>query len=918
MKHLVILALRYLRRQKLRTALTFLSILLSVFLVCSVAAYLSSGYTSLKENEIVEMGSWEADLTSLLGEGDEAEKNVNIIRNHVSVSDSFTDLNAVYGSFGNKNGYIDLSFDGSKKRIKVVTAESLSGNSELTGNVNVITFSDKRFFELNEQDDKSLAYFPEWLRDNYGYKEGDTIELTLTPVQAETDTDDPRIRSIIDEYAEKNRTGKVYYDFVDIDDEEARSLLGERQNGQAIKDMSLTEVLTDEFTLDEIPVKNVHVGSAYKVKLKIAGFVRDTDFLSKYKKYSLMSLNVVVPEGSPLNLSELDRLNPDITDGEGDPLYSEYGECKVRIRDDIEFGDGMNKLIHDLGYDEEYYIVLGDHEIHSDLLRLELKSAMELGQIMGFIAVLLIMIVIAWLLARFIIDNAFNISVQERSVQFAVLRIMGTSKAQIAALVLTEAAFYAVTAVPLGAVSAFALCKYVVGTVSSLVHLGFRYSLMKPFAFAGIGLCVLAIFVSALTSALWASRRMSPTEAMNYGKPKVKKNGKRRQKKLNRGPVSFFMNYTKRNLHTHMNQNVVATIALALGVMMFTSCMFLGLIIKKNRELYMGTSTVDFELQLFNYEDKDKTGSEIEDSGLFAKIYSEEYSFLYYNVGEDSGSLSIHPVSRKQFEKYFAEETGYSYDDFRDKHYALRKCYDSMAMVDHSGILAYDSTADTFTDEDMTLEYHITNNINEYELGDVGLYVAEENYQNEVVKAPSSDCVCFFRMRLKSAKDYEKAYKRLMKISEENYGSLNDYFIEGTGSRSLLRAVVTMGASFIFSVWLAGVFAMISVINTSVLNRRRELAMLRAVGMTKIQLYATVIYESVRFSLASTVIGSILGIAFSAFGAIMIDMGALGSISTFITWSVVITVALNTVVAAIAAIPALSGMRKNLRADLQV
>ena len=111
---------------------------------------------------------------------------------------------------------------------------------------------------------------------------------------------------------------------------------------------------------------------------------------------------------------------------------------------------------------------------------------------------------------------------------------------------------------------------------------------------------------------------------------------------------------------------------------------------------------------------------------------------------------------------------------------------------------------------------------------------------------------------------------------------------------------------------------MISVINTSVLNRRRELAMLRAVGMTKIQLYATVIYESVRFSLASTVIGSILGIAFSAFGAIMIDMGALGSISTFITWSVVITVALNTVVAAIAAIPALSGMRKNLRADLQV
>ena len=55
---------------------------------------------------------------------------------------------------------------------------------------------------------------------------------------------------------------------------------------------------------------------------------------------------------------------------------------------------------------------------------------------------------------------------------------------------------------------------------------------------------------------------------------------------------------------------------------------------------------------------------------------------------------------------------------------------------------------------------------------------------------------------------------------------------------------------------------MVNSVNTSVLNRSRELMMLRSVGMSRKQLRKSVMLETIMFSSTAAIIGNILGIGF--------------------------------------------------------
>lgn len=902
MKHLVTLAFRYLRRQKLRTLLTFMCISLSVFLICSVAAYLSSGINSLKKNESGYYGTWQVDMSGIVNSSDSPQDTIRTIREHISVSDSISGRNEVYGDMADECDdvcYINVTFDGHTEAIDLLEKSSVKGNLELYDFDMMNSGDYDGYVGLNEQNDASLAYIPSRFRDEYGYKVGDRITFTFTPVSGKVDMDDEKVQAVL---ADRELYNDEYIN-EETDSEKRRTMAA----------------LNKKYALSEIPMKELSFGAAYTAELKIAGFNDDdmTYYYSTYDFFSRRIMQFYVPENSVLDLSELNRLNPGFREQNGEEAYNSDYLCFIRTNDAIDFDDAMNRLVRDLGYDEDYDIVLGESEgiagvpIHDDLLRWEFRRAGNISQYIGFISFMLLMIVIAWLLCRFIIDNAFNISVQERSVQFATLRIMGTSKAQIAALVLTEGLFYTVTAVPIGALSAFAICRYVFDTLGSLGNMGFEYSLMKPFAFAGIGLCVLAIFISALTSALWASRRLSPAEAMNYGKPRLRSRRLNRKSKLDRSSVGFLMNYTKRNLRTHISQNVVATVSLSLGVMMLLSCLFIGVIIKKEREGFV-FDNYDYQLQLLNDDARTNAHETFDNNRLFTDVRYRGECYVDYNDGHDIYMINFYDIKREDYEMYVEADTGISYDTFRDEHYALLSSYGG----DFYGSDVYDGTVSDITDSDKTFSFHVIGSLDGNErYGAPGIYVAEENFIADVVDSPSAMYYLFVNMKVNGAEKHDKAQAAVNDFAKENHANLEDVYIECTGFRSLIRAGVIMVGSFIFSVWLAGVFAMISIVNTSVLNRKRELAMMRAVGMTKRQLYGTVIYESVRFSAVSTVIGVILGVAFSALGAELIHMGELSSIASVIALSALVTVVLNTVVAAAASIPALSSLRKNLKAE---
>ena len=89
MKHLIALSMKYIRRQKLRTFLTFMCITLSAFILTTICCYGSSLYTTLYNESIYDDGKWEVDISSWLEKSKDKDKALDIIQHHAVVDDCF-------------------------------------------------------------------------------------------------------------------------------------------------------------------------------------------------------------------------------------------------------------------------------------------------------------------------------------------------------------------------------------------------------------------------------------------------------------------------------------------------------------------------------------------------------------------------------------------------------------------------------------------------------------------------------------------------------------------------------------------------------------------------------------------------------------------------------------------------------------
>ena len=141
---------------------------------------------------------------------------------------------------------------------------------------------------------------------------------------------------------------------------------------------------------------------------------------------------------------------------------------------------------------------------------------------------------------------------------------------------------------------------------------------------------------------------------------------------------------------------------------------------------------------------------------------------------------------------------------------------------------------------------------------------------------------------------------------------IEDLYIGNTGLFSLISAIVKIVASFLISIWLVGVLSMINSVNTSVLNRSRELMMLRSVGMTKKQLRKSVMLETIMFSTTAAITGAILGTGLYMLTLIeqliakqlrLQDIAAIPAV-------VALALGINVLISIIAAIPAIKNLNK--------
>lgn len=958
MKHLISLSLKYIKRQKFRSTLTFLCITLSIFILGVFSAFFSSILTSLKNEEIKNYGSWEANLTPLLSACDSHENNgkfvsslkaAEIAENHPAISDFYFRLNQhLNGSaFRNENNgniiYFDVELDnGEICKVSNIHHNVYNGNDNLRGK----DFEFKNKVTKFNNDNGIIV--PETFKE-YGYKQGDKISITITPVKAEIDTNCKAVTEGLEKIKAENARGETFFCINDGPE------LPEEQAGENSTDVGPLLIQLSKFGIElkDLEFINQKKGISYTYNFVIEDFYNIND--SNY--YENFNLSIQTPVTVNMDFNKIYEDNLEIIQNQ---IPYRYSELFIRTNDNIEFEDAILMYYKDLGFpEEEYYMYMIDSETHDTLLGLELKGANAITSLIPIICIALFLGFIAWAVARFVIDNAFEISVQERSAQFATLRIIGASKNQLIALIFTEATFYCLTALPMGIIIAALLCKSTITSVYNAGFTSFEFSMHPIITIVSVIICIIAIYTSAYTSALWASRKLSPAESINYGKPKksnkarISFGGKIKSKRTKKSG-SFIVKYTFKNIFRTKKRFLISTIAMLFGVLLFTYCSMIGLftnnIINKNFHI----DGCDFEIHNEKGSELDKTYECFKGNELFSSFRillktkyvpindKDSETLKSFFEDEEIINTSFYAIDRTTYNKYAQKIIGLSYDEFVESNAVIatkspygknpewdkedkpiRKYPDQYESYKQLGFnetptinlkIDYLNSLSPEPEENEPFKVKILGTIT-FEHFFTGMIIPIDNLTKIVSHNEDKDFYFTTYLTVKDHTVYEEAVELTEKFSADSYVSMVfDLYYVFTGLRELIKAVVKTLLIFLIAIWLTGILSMVNSISTSVLNRQYELLMLRSVGMTKKQLFSTVIIESLLFSSVSTIIGIILGILSFVF-TIVVILGESVHIINIppIIITLIITLVLNIIIAVLAALPGVKILSKSLK-----
>ena len=927
MKHLIALSMKYIRRQKLRTFLTFMCITLSAFILTTICCYGSSLYTTLYNEAVYDEGKWEVDISSWLEKSKDTDKAADIIRNHAVVDDYFCtetrfvslgeDEDMEEGSYDRKSHFMEISDGKNTTACRTFLTSSLSGNADIIGELDKNSMP----VSLNSISQRSGIYVPMEIRD-MGYSEGDTISLTVRPAAGVVDEDSDIVKNAREELKEKYGTeyckGEKGYDRL-TKEQRQKAYNNTIENYLRIK---------KRIPLRKIPYTDLEYGEPVTFTFKIAGFITPNSFIFRNEEFITLST-----DSDKLDISELYKKNPQL-DLQYNPLM------KIRLIDNCDYDEALKMLFTDLGFDYDSQF-LDEYEFpqveNTLLLALELKSPYAMYKTMVAIVPMLIVLLIGWFISRFVIDNTFEMAVQERSTHFAAMRIMGASKTQIAFVVLNEALFYCFTAIPLGMILAVIVCRLCFNSLKNSGIQFCEFSAKPLFIAVAAFLTIIALFISAYTSAMWASRKLSPAEALNFGKPKSKRKLRKRKSKLNLSSRKWLRRYTKKNIKACKSRFIVATITMALGVAMFTATALIGNSLKHEMKDMADELNFDFYIDSYVIDDPDTPLAEPEkyfsDKEIFPEYYIQGYNIVGLNSRDGSDKIvsnklmrtprkgvtmtSINIISEFDYNKYGIDKlTGISYEEYKnmDGVFFNNSIYGSEPKFDEETgeyISAYEKSYTdlgkgfTITDYEGH-SYHIVGKLSG-KLGDGAIIIPAE-------KAPQYGINSFdILLNVSDAKHYDAAKEKVNDFAMNNCAaSIEDIFVVNTGLSSFISAIVKIVASFLISIWLVGVLSMINSVNTSVLNRSRELMMLRSVGMTKKQLRKSVMLETIMFSTTAAVSGAILGTGLYMLTLIetliskelrLQDVAAIPAV-------VALALGINVLISIIAAIPAIKNLNK--------
>ena len=782
MKYLVSLASKYIKRQKFRTCLTFISIVLASFILNMGLITLSSAILSLKQYTIDSMGTWEVNLTDYVDK-EKIPQTLEKLQKHILVDDILYYNNSyVRVPFSDKSSYIEVSYDKVGKLLcKSVNQKSMCGNPLLVREFNIRA--------VHVHNDNGII-LPEVFRE-YGYKEGNSITLGFT--------------YICDKYR-----GKTYTDSFVIE-----GFSESAESGTGIMDVWIKE------------------------NKDITSQITAGDNLDKKSEISLSS---------------------DSDSG----LY-------IRVNKNGKFDDCTNTILSDIESENNYLDLLSDPDaFNSRLLLMELKALINPKHIVPIIAILAGLLLLFWLVERFIIDNAFEISVVERSRKFTVLKTLGASKGQLSALTFNEAVFYCVTAVPIGMVTAYII---ILSLFKSFSFIGIRsmvFSSNPAILAVGFVLCVISVVISSYTSAMWNTRKSTLIKAMNYGNSvKIKKKKVKDKKYLNKSSIQLIKTYSKRNMKRAKGKYIFSAFAGSVSMILLFSALFtatgIKTFLKENEDFFSSPFASDFRISVLRERPENifnffKKGEDIIQCRVKGTYYGYNYAFSEHDkqiYEKFSGNIpevfSLETIDKIQYDEEIKDILKLSYDEFVDQKSAIL-----VVMTDDAGNSG--TCFRSVSEYGFESEPEITFGKSKIKISGVIITDVHINLELIVPIENISDKKLSWCDAVITVKD-SKAYKKASDLCTEfvdtnpNVEYYMDDYIHNTGFINTMSALGKTAIVFFVFTWLTGIVSMINLTNTRIMNCQREYFIMRCLGMSKRQIVGSVLYDLVFFSVISTFMG---------------------------------------------------------------
>jgi len=556
---------------------------------------------------------------------------------------------------------------------------------------------------------------------------------------------------------------------------------------------------------------------------------------------------------------------------------------------------------------------------NKDLLRLIGESSnADMNKSLFMIVFIVIGIVV--LATVVVIYNAFHISIAERMKQFGLLRAIGTTKKQIMNLVIREASIMIFIGIPLGVFFGIVAVYCIAFTFNKMSGLG-EFSNLKvvtsPFVLllsGGIGAAT--IYVSAYLPARSAGK-ISPLMAIS-SQSLIKKEKRNRSGKFLGKVFKIDTAMALKNVKRNKRRFYITVLSMAISVTLFVTFMSFAKFSNNFSEKVTEDNDIAFNIYDNGNTEKldvinNKLIEEVRNISGVGEVYKHYNSILTQGFVEESAipkEVRQWAAENRDEDLFKSKVDGKNkskisvvFQAYEDNKLNVAKKYIKEGSIDNlkdGEVIIVRET--TFFGDKRSLIAPMANLKvgDDILISDVEYSDGQENFNSKELKKvkvaaimdvqPFSDLdyqgvlnvigskntvkniiegnqqqmknfkVTDVGIKIKNESYLDKIDKSLKKIENTNAGIGYYNKIESAKSEKaykLQMSILLMG--FIIVITLISAVNIVNTVTTNILLRNKEIAALKAIGMTRKQVRKMITFEGVLFGLYGGIIGSVVG-----------------------------------------------------------